>query len=244
LTAALGNSRLLNPVRDLPDYFSHSELDPRLSILAQARDPRRTLALSELEVAYLGIHLHRDWMFGPNSPARQPTKFDQRTDVMESSGRNLATMAARLVGRSKRNCLAILRLLYVGVVDYQVVPGPGGSREIFFEEAGDVQIPATRLSDGTLRFLSLLLILLDPTPPPLIAIEEPELGLHPDIIPQVAKLLIEASERTQLVVTTHSRLLIDCLSEDPESIIVCEKHDGETVLQRLEADRLKVWLET
>ena len=59
----------------------------------------------------------------------------------------------------------------------------------------------------------------------------------------MAKLLIAASERTQLVVTTHSDVLVDALSSQPESVIVCEKHDGESQFQRLDAGRLKEWLD-
>jgi len=78
-----------------------------------------------------------------------------------------------------------------------------------------------RLSDGTLRYLCLLTILCHPAPPPLICIEEPELGLHPDILPEVAKMLVDAASRTQLIVTTHSDILVDCLSDHPEAIVVC-----------------------
>ncbi|MCH7745224.1 MAG: AAA family ATPase, partial [Chloroflexi bacterium] len=105
-------------------------------------------------------------------------------------------------------------------------------------------IPATRLSDGTLRFLSLLTILCHPKPPPLICIEEPELGLHPDIIPLIAELLRDASERTQLIVTTHSERLIDELSDIPESVVVCERGpEFGTEFKRLSSEQLGLWLE-
>ena len=104
-------------------------------------------------------------------------------------------------------------------------------------------MPATRLSDGTLRYLCLLVLLLHPTPPPLMCIEEPELGMHPDIIGTIAELLIDASKRTQLIVTTHSDLLISKLSEIPEAVVVCERGPRGTTLRRLEPDALKVWLD-
>ena len=104
-------------------------------------------------------------------------------------------------------------------------------------------IPATRLSDGTLRYLCLLAILCDPDPPPLICIEEPELGLHPDVLPKLADHLLAASRRTQLIVTTHSDVLVDAMSEQPESVVVCEKHHGATAMTRLAADDLQVWLQ-
>ena len=76
-----------------------------------------------------------------------------------------------------------------------------------------------------------------------MAIEEPELGLHPDVLPTLARLLIEASERTQLVVTTHAPGLIDALSDTPESVFVCERGQDGTSLERLDANQLAPWLE-
>jgi predicted ATPase len=77
----------------------------------------------------------------------------------------------------------------------------------------------------------------------LICIEEPEIGLHPDVLPVVADLLVEASQRTQLIVTTHSDLLVSGLSEVPESVLVCERDEEGTTLRRLEKDKLAEWLE-
>jgi predicted ATPase len=104
-------------------------------------------------------------------------------------------------------------------------------------------IPATRLSDGTLRYLCLLAILCHPSPPPLICIEEPEIGLHPDILPTVARLLVDASQRTQLIVTTHSEALVDALTDTPEAVVVCEKEQGSTTMRRLDKGAMKEWLE-
>jgi predicted ATPase len=99
------------------------------------------------------------------------------------------------------------------------------------------------LSDGTLRYLCLLAVLCDPWPAPFVAIEGPELGLHPDVLPSLADLLVDASSRTQLLVTSYSDDLVDALSETPESVVVCEASEGMTRLRRLSADELKPWLE-
>ena len=69
------------------------------------------------------------------------------------------------------------------------------------------------------------------------------MGLHPDVIPKLAKLLVEASERSQIFVTTHSDILVDALSDTPEAVVICEKVDGATQLRRLDKDELQVWLE-
>ena len=99
------------------------------------------------------------------------------------------------------------------------------------------------LSDGSLRYLCLLAILLDPDPPPLIGLEEPELGLHPDLLPKIADLLVDASTRTQLVVTTHSDAIVDALTERPESVVVFDKKDGRTTFERLDRAALGDWLQ-
>jgi predicted ATPase len=137
--------------------------------------------------------------------------------------------------------LSRLKDLYEGIDDFDVSI-EGGAVQVYFMER-DFVIPATRLSDGTLRYLCLLAILCDPEPPPLICIEEPELGLHPDILPKLADLLRAASGRTQIIVTTHSDILVDAMTETPEAVVVCEKVDGQTRMERLKREDLAAWLE-
>jgi predicted ATPase len=141
----------------------------------------------------------------------------------------------------KRSLIENLARLYEGIDDFEVIV-EAGTVQVFLQE-GRWTVPATRLSDGTLRYLALLTVLCHPTPPPLVCIEEPELGLHPDILPHLASLLQDAATRTQLVVTTHSDILVDALTETPEAVLVCEKHEGATTIRRLDANELRPWLE-
>jgi predicted ATPase len=218
------------------------DLKPEESILSQRRDPEHYPALAWLQEKYEQIHLYRNWSFGPGAALRREQSTHDRADFLADGGENLRVVLSHWGSQTRAALLAELAELYEGIEDYKL-PIVGGSVQLILIERGGREIPATRLSDGTLRYLCLLAILLHPDPPPLIAIEEPELGLHPDVIPQVAKLLVAASERTQLVVTTHSDALVDALSSQPESVIVCEKHDGESQFRRLDADQLKAWLE-
>ncbi len=87
-----------------------------------------------------------------------------------------------------------------------------------------------------LRFLT---ILLNPNPAPVTCLDEPELGLHPDAIHTLADLLVEASTRTQLIVTTHSDALLDAFTDTPDVVCVCEKVEGSTVIRRLDKEQLK-----
>ena len=198
-------------------------------------------ALWHLKTHYEGIHLYRDWSFGPLAGLRQPASAHDRADFLHESGTNLALVLSNFPGESKRQLIAALQKLYDGIVDIKC-PVVGGTVSLFLEEGGNREIPASRMSDGTLRYLCLLAILLHPKPQPLVVIEEPELGLHPDLLPTVAELLVAASKRCQCIVTTHSDVLVDALTDMPESVVVCEKHDGQTAMQRLDKDDLQKWL--
>lgn len=213
------------------------------SILAQRRDPESYPELAWLASNYEKIKIYREWAFGRNAVFREPQKADIRNDVLEEDFSNLGLFLNRIKTKSPKAKKAIiegLHDLYEGITDFDVLI-EGGTVQVFFTE-GDFSIPATRLSDGTLRYLCLLAILCDPEPPPLICIEEPELGLHPDILPKVADLLRTASERTQLIVTTHSDILVDAMTNSPENVVVCSKHQGATKMERLIPSELTDWL--
>ncbi len=98
------------------------------------------------------------------------------------------------------------------------------------------------LSDGTLRFLYLIAILANPDPPALIAIDEPEAGLHPSMLPIVAEYAREASTRCQVIFTTHSAEFLDAFGSDPPVTTVVERVDGETCLRVLQQTELVDWL--
>jgi predicted ATPase len=217
-------------------------VDTDQSILAQRRDPDTYPEISYLADVYDKIKIYREWYFGRNAVFRVPQKADMRNDRLEEDFSNLGLILNRLRGvpKAKNIILEALSDLYEGLDDFDVKI-EGGTVQVFFTE-GDFTIPATRLSDGTLRYLCLLAILCDPAPPPLICIEEPELGLHPDIIPKVAYLLKAASERTQLIVTTHSDILVDAMTDRSDAVLVCEKHDGQTRIRRLDSKKLEEWL--
>ena len=214
-----------------------------LSILSQRRDPELYPEITYLADTYEKCRIYREWSFGRNTVFREPQKADMRNDRLEEDFSNLGLFLSRLrkTPKAKKAIVEGLHDLYDGLTDFEPVV-EGGSVQVFFTE-GDFSIPATRLSDGTLRYLCLLAILCDPEPPPLICIEEPELGLHPDILPNLADLLVAASQKTQLLVTTHSDILVDAMTERPESVVVCEKHDGKTEMRRLNRGDLAKWLE-
>ncbi|RKG57078.1 chromosome segregation protein SMC [Corallococcus sp. AB011P] len=220
------------------------QVSPDQSILSQRRDEDAYPELTYVGAQFGRISLHREWNLGRYTPPRLPQRTDLPGDFLLEDASNLGLVLNDLEFRPgvKKALLENLRLLYARVEGLSVRIS-GGTVQVFFHEEGlSAPIPATRLSDGTLRYLCLLTLLCHPTPPPLVCIEEPELGLHPDILPVIGRLLIEASTRTQLIVTTHSDTLVSALSEVPESVVVCEQEQGGTVLRRLEKEKLSEWL--
>lgn len=88
------------------------------------------------------------------------------------------------------------------------------------------------LSDGMLRFLCLAMALLNPHPWPLVAIDEPELGLHPGLLPIVAEMIKTASERTQVLVTTHSPDLLNCFDIADVAVMARNVDDAKVAWHR------------
>lgn len=218
------------------------EMGPRQSLLSQLKDPSDHSDLTALGDRLSEIRLYRDWHLGGRSSVRQPQPADALGDHLLEDASNLALVLNQLDSRPaiRKKIREWLGEVYEGLTDFHVQV-QGGTVQLFVEE-GEWMIPATRISDGTLRCLALLAILCHPEPPPLVCIEEPELGLHPDVVVRLADLMVEASSRTQLVVTTHSPALIDALTDRPECVVVCEKEDGQTLMRRLSAAALESWL--
>jgi hypothetical protein len=189
--------------------------------------------------------LYREWTFGAKSTPRSLEQAGRETGYLEEDNSNLAHVLNFILTHQDPEPARKLREAFgkfSGDAKDVETRIQEGFVQLRVRESSGISIPAIRLSDGTLRWLALLAILLNPAPPPVTCIDEPELGLHPDILPTLADLLVEASTRTQLIVTTHSSALVDAFSDDPESVCVCEKVDGSTVIRRLARERLEVWL--
>lgn len=163
-----------------------------------------------------------------------------------------------------QNLIPVLHTLYTGDRDFKksldaAMRAAFGTdyEELVFPPAADQRVQlrlrwkslkteqsAANLSDGTLRFLLLVAILANPEPGDLIAIDEPETGLHPSMLPIIAELAVEASERTQVILTTHSPQFLDAFSkEQPPTTTVAEWVDGETKLSVVDGEELRRWLQ-
>jgi len=223
---------------------SQDESSLATKILSGDKDANVRIVISNLKATLLSPVFFTDLQTNRSSEIRKPQFPVATSDFLEEDASNLALVLNDLEHRGdiKDKIIENLKKFNPRIKDYSIRI-LGGTVQLFIREEGlEKPISAMRLSDGTLRYLCLLAILCHPEPPPLICIEEPETGLHPDILPTIAELMIEASQRTQLIVTTHSDILVSAFSEIPEAVLVCEKDEDGTHFKRLEKDKLKAWL--
>jgi predicted ATPase len=216
------------------------KIDRSESILSQRRDPGSFPELFELAGSLESICVYNQWTVGPGNVLRGFQQTDLPSTYLLADGSNAALIINKI--RMSANRLAFREAMNEVLDDVEVEISIDQTKaQIFLVENG-LATSARRLSDGTLRFIFLAAILLQENLPRLIVIEEPELGLHPDLFGAVAKLLRIASEKTQIIVTTHATDLVNEFSDEPEMVLVAERVDGSSSLRRLEKDKLAHWL--
>lgn len=216
------------------------------TLLSRARGPfgsNRLIAAYQKVIASWMVY--REFQAHRASPARRPA-LARRQSIVHADGSNLVTVLYTHYSENRD---------FKKTVDTAMTEAFGDTyEELIFPPAADQHIelrirwknlrreqPALEISSGTLRFLLLLTILASPEKPPLIAIDEPELGLHPAMLPIVADLALKASELTQVILTTGTPALLDAFPEIPTTTIV-NWQKGETILKSLSGDALEDWL--
>lgn len=224
------------------DFISEEE-----TLLSQTKGPfslNRDIALFQETISswaiYHDINVHLD------SEIRRPV-IARYEEQVNPDGQNL---------------ISVLHTLYTGNrifkkdIDCAMIAAFGNDYdELVFPPASDQRIQlrlrwkslqkeqaSADLSDGTLRFLFLLTVLSSPSLPGLIAIDEPETGLHPSMLPIIAEYAFEAAERSQIIFTTHSPQFLDAFKETIPVTTVARWANGETHLNTVKGEELNYWL--
>ncbi|MDD5597839.1 MAG: AAA family ATPase [Victivallaceae bacterium] len=241
-----GHSHIINAYSDSePRELKKDDIDLSASIFAQVKDPNEYPEITFLGKQLDAVRIYREWHFGVDCMVRQYQPADLSVSQLDENCGNLAFVLNHLLTKMqvRKKLQKLIKDVYDGA-DEVMVRIEGGRAITMISEDGLLEpITANRLSDGILRYLCLMAILLNPEPPPLICIDEPELGMHPDLIAGIADAIKHAAEKTQLIVTTHSTLLLDAFSDMPEVIRICEKHDGRSTIRQIPPDELKDWIE-
>ena len=203
---------------------------------------------AELRARLAGWRLYHLHDTGSSSPMRKTAKVDDN-EFLRTDGSNLAAFLFYLHEKHPESyglIQEIVQLVAPFFDDFRLKPLRRNEEDIQLEwrhRDSDQYFGASSLSDGTLRFIALATLFLQPERllPSAILVDEPELGLHPYAIEILASLIRQASVRTQVIISTQSSLLLDHF--DPEDILVADRVEGATQINRLNSERLNVWLE-
>ena len=223
-------------------HLQREDMAPDQSVLAQRQEPEIYPEVTWIGRMFKQIQTFRDWTFGRYAQLRQPQPTDLPEDRLLPDNRNLALLLNQMEHRDPGRFNELLKRFFPRF-ERMSTKVSGGTVQFYLHEPGfSSPIPPTRLSDGTVRFVAILATLLTPSPPPLVCIEEPELGMHPDAVALIGELLVEASQRMQLVVTTHSDTLVSALTDRVDTVVICERPGSGTELRRIEAGKIAHWL--
>jgi predicted ATPase len=203
-------------------------LGPFDSMLSEYTDPQRAPELLTLRERVRSWRFYDQLRTDAGAPARQ-VRIGTRTPVLGHDGEDLAAALQTILEIGDQAALsASIEAAFPG--SELEIGIEGALFEVRLRQPGLLRpLGAAELSDGTLRYLLWAAALLSPRPPALLVLNEPETSLHPELIRPLSQLIAAGAERTQVVVVSHSRQLIDALTHDAEPTrIELVKEFGET----------------
>lgn len=215
------------------DLLETDDDDRRLSIIERAARMNGQTSFKYLNRFLRGFRLYDSWVFGPNNIMRASQKHVSSEPLYEPDYSNFLSILHDL-NEHPQEQRSFMKFVQEILPDLENVFPKIRSTALdpFFVQNG-VTMSMRHLSDGTLRYIFLGALLHHPTLPSIVCIEEPELGLHPDMLRSVIDLIKKASARAQIIITTHSDLVLDMFSDTPESILVFDREEEKTTVSRL-----------
>jgi predicted ATPase len=211
------------------------------SIMTHVSDPRNAPEMLTLRESIRNWRFYDQFRTDADSPVRSP-QVGTWTPILGNDGSDLAAaiQTIREIGADD--------LLRAAVEDAfpgsQIsVENTDGRFTLTMSQHGLLRpLGTAELSDGTLRYVLWIAALLTPRPPAVMVLNEPETSLHPDLLGALGRLIARAAERTQIIVVTHSKLLISALSEQSDcNSIMLEKTFGQTVISGMEKMSAPDW---
>lgn len=211
-------------------------LEPNELALRRAVDPS-LITLPQFQRFVTSWSFYSGFEMGTGGAIRRPTPTEPKP-ILSSDGANLSAMLFSLMADSREAWSELethARSVVPGFLSLNVVPRdePGSviGEWIELSATGEpMKLTLADLSDGTLRFLCWAAVCLSPTIPPLVCVDERELGLHPRVLPVLAGLFRLASQRSQIIIATHSPYF---LSQFPlDEIVIMRKDEGRAVFKR------------
>lgn len=183
---------------------------------------------------------------GKNAPFHKESNINSDWYSLYSDGSNLAALLFKIQELKPiiyKRIINAIESIAPYFLDFQLIPNEEGNLRLLWKNKHSEQIFSSYdLSDGTLRFIALATLFLQPKLPETLIIDEPELGLHPFAIAKLAGLAKSASQKgCQIIMATQSVELINHFSA--EDIIAVDNRNGESVFERLSEEKLSIWLD-
>ena len=221
-----------------PTTFTGSE-----SVLFEISEPQKYPELQLLTGEFNKWRFYHDFRTDLDSPIRQP-QMGTLTPIMSNDGRDLIAAIATIKAIGNANRLEralqqafpdhILRIAEDVEVNDEGEETPGsGELTLYLTVPGLYrELTAMEFSDGTLQFLCLMGALLTPRPAPFMVLNEPETSIHPDLYEPIADLIVDASKKSQILMTTHAKQLAGIIKEKCKDARVIEltKVNGATTV--------------
>jgi predicted ATPase len=230
--------------------FSGGHRETRLPVEIEGKGPRADTArfIKYRLDRFRSYHFHDT---SPTADVKQSSELHDNRFLRANAG-NLASFLYMLRSAHPQHYTQVrdtVRLALPGFDDFVTEPSrlnPNTLLLTWRERGSDYEFTAHQLSDGSLRFICLAALLLQPfghpNAPHAITIDEPELGLHPYAVTLLGSMLKTASKNVQIVVSTQSASLVSAIDQ-PESVVVVERDGGASTLRRLEPPKVAHWLE-
>lgn len=182
---------------------------------------------------------------GKESPFNLTSNINQDTFMLYSDGRNLSALLYKIREerpKAYRRIVMTIQRIAPYFNDFFLKPDQDGNIRLFWQDKYSSFVYGVNdLSDGTIRFIALAVLFMQPVLPKTIIIDEPELGLHPWAIGILSGMIQGASTECQIILATQSTDLIS--NFEPEDILTVNQIDGKTEFSRLEKANLKEWLD-
>ena len=216
------------------------------SFTKEAEIKRSNSTRAEYLTQYLyGLNKYHFHDTGKNSPFNKPTHVANDMFFFYEKGDNLASflyMIHDLHLIEYNRIVKIIQSVAPYFSDFFFQPNTEGYLRLQWQDKFSSNVyGATDLSDGTIRFIALTVLLMQPDLPQTLIIDEPELGLHPFAIAKLAGMIQSvAAKGTQVIVATQSTDLMSYFN--PDDIIAVDQHDGASVFNRLKQEELDIWL--
>jgi predicted ATPase len=233
----------VSPDEPNTEFIKYDDFDPQELTLSKVFDSERYGALNTLRKTISDIVVYDYFDTTPNSPIRKAMKATSGKRLLPD-GSNLPQILNTIKISHKKEYYKIINQLtdvnerFRGF-DFHFLGS--GNFELMLDEADlDSSIHVTNISDGTLRYLCLLAILFNPERGNFICIDEPEVGLHPDMALNVTNAIKEASKESNMIIATHSENILDAFNVEDVRVFGKDENNS-TIIGSFSKDDFKSW---